>query len=261
MYVRCACHGTQIWPKFGACVQTVAESQICFHSWARIPARRLAREKQEAPHETDKSTRLLFVTFLSLSLSLSRNMHFLFFFSFSSLSSASAIVEIDELPGLAALQQRSHLGSRSAGDACRLSWVRQCCTYKQKSEWGKKRKTEKKNTKTGKGNCPPARESGVSRARSLKTRPHISTVILGNVWFWRHEFLWRHFSRSLCTRFYNISFRRCRPNFLVLQKEYKILVHILSTYKKLEQSTHWIIQKKWGKHFTFGSDCTVEVIL
>ena len=28
-------------------------------------------------------------------------------------------------------------------------------------------------------------------------------------------------------------------------------------YEKLEQSTHWIIQKSWGKDFTFGSDCTV----
>ena len=25
----------------------------------------------------------------------------------------------------------------------------------------------------------------------------------------------------------------------------------------MEQSTQWIIQKKWGKDFTFGSDCTV----
>ena len=62
-----------------------------------------------------------------------------------------------------------------------------------------------------------------------------------------------HFVRG----FYNSSFRRCRPNFLVLQKEYKILVHNLSIYVKLEQSTHWIIQKKCGKDFTFGSDCTV----
>ena len=43
-----------------------------------------------------------------------------------------------------------------------------------------------------------------------------------------------HFVRG----FYNSSFRRCRPNFLVLQMEYKILVHILSIYKKLEQSTN-----------------------
>ena len=62
-----------------------------------------------------------------------------------------------------------------------------------------------------------------------------------------------HFVRG----FYNSSFRRCRPNFFVLQKEYKILVHNLFIYEKLEQSTHWIIQKKWGKDFTFGSDCTV----
>ena len=53
----------------------VAESQVFFHSWAWIPARRLVREKQEAPHEIDKSTRLLFVSFLSLSLSLSLSKH------------------------------------------------------------------------------------------------------------------------------------------------------------------------------------------
>ena len=47
--------------------------------------------------------------------------------------------------------------------------------------------------------------------------------------------------------FYNSSFRRCRPNFLVLEKEYKILVHNLSMYEKLEQSTHWIIQKSGAK--------------
>ena len=67
----------------------------------------------------------------------------------------------------------------------------------RKGNWNFLKKN--KNRKTGKGNCPPARESGVSR--SLKTRPQISMVILGSVWFWRHQFLWRHFSRSLCTRF------------------------------------------------------------
>ena len=45
----------------------------------------------------------MFVTFLCVCvcvcLSVCRNMHFLCVFSFSSLSSASAIVEIDELPG------------------------------------------------------------------------------------------------------------------------------------------------------------------
>ena len=45
--------------------------------------------------------------------------------------------------------------------------------------------------------------------------------------------------------------------FLVLQKDYKISVHNLCIYEKVEQSTHWIIQKKWGKDFTFGNDCTV----
>ena len=62
-----------------------------------------------------------------------------------------------------------------------------------------------------------------------------------------------HFVRG----FYCSSFRRCGLNFLVLQKDYKILVHNLSIHKKLEQSTHWNILKKWGKDFTFGSGCTV----
>ena len=47
-------------------------------------------------------------------------------------------------------------------------------------------------------------------------------------------------------------------NFLVLQMDYKILVHNLSIYEKVEQSTPWIVQKKWGEDFTFGSDCTVS---
>ena len=37
-----------------------------------------------------------------------------------------------------------------------------------------------------------------------------------------------------------------------------MLVDNLSIYEKLEQSTHWIKQKMWGKHFTFDSDCTVD---
>ena len=57
--------------------------------------------------------------------------------------------------------------------------------------------------------------------------------------------------------FYNSSFRRCGLNFLVLQKDSKILVHNLSIHEKLEQSTHWNILKKRGKDFTFGSGCTV----
>ena len=63
-----------------------------------------------------------------------------------------------------------------------------------------------------------------------------------------------HFVRG----FYYSSFRRCGLNFLVLQKENKILVHNLSIHEKLEQSTHWNILKKWGKDFTFGSGCTVR---
>ena len=63
-----------------------------------------------------------------------------------------------------------------------------------------------------------------------------------------------HFVRG----FYNSSFRRCGLNFLVLQKNSKILVHNLSIHEKLEQSTHWNILKKWGKDFTFGSGCTVQ---
>ena len=64
-----------------------------------------------------------------------------------------------------------------------------------------------------------------------------------------------HFVR----RFYFSSFRRCGLNLLVLQKDNKILVHNLSIHEKLEQSTHWNILKKWGKDFTFGSGCTVNV--
>ena len=63
-----------------------------------------------------------------------------------------------------------------------------------------------------------------------------------------------HFVRG----FYNSSFRRCGLNFLVLQKDNKILVHNLSIHEKLEQLTHWNILKKWGKDFTFGSGCTVH---
>ena len=190
-------------------------------------------------------------------------MHFLVFFSFSSLSSASAIVEIDELPGagLAALQQRSHLqlGSRSAGDACRLSWVRQCCTYKQKPEWGKKRKLKLLKKKIERQEKETAHPRGSLASLALWRRDRRSPW-----WSWElcdfdvtsscDVISPDHFVRG----FYNSSFRRCRPNFLVLQKEYKILVHNLSIYENLEQSTHWIIQKKWGKDFTFGSDCTVS---
>ena len=169
--------------------------------------------------------------------------------------------------GLAALQQQSNLGSRSAGDACRLSWVRQCCTYKQKPEWGKKRKLKllKKNRKTGKGKetaHPPGSLASLARALALWRRDCRSPW-----WSWE---LWDFDITSSCDvispdhfvrGFYNSSFRRCGPNFLVLQKEYKILEHNLSICEKLEQSTHWIIQKKWAKDFTFGGDCTVEFLM
>ena len=110
----------------------------------------------------------------------------------------------------------------------------------------------------GKGNCPLARESCAWPAGSPFRRDRTSPW-----WSWEigdfdvtgscDVISPDHFVRG----FYNSSFRRCRLNFLVLQKEYKILVHNLSIYEKLEQSTQWIIQKKWGKDFTFGGDCTV----
>ena len=86
--------------------------------------------------------------FLSLSLSLSLSLclclskHALPFFSSPPFPPHPPSSRSMNNSGLAALQQRSHLGSRSVGDACRLSWVdlRQCCTYKQKPEWGKKKK-------------------------------------------------------------------------------------------------------------------------
>ena len=65
-----------------------------------------------------------------------------------------------------------------------------------------------------------------------------------------------HFERG----FYYSSFRRCGLNFLVLQKDNKILVHNISDHEKLEQSTHWNILKKWGKDYTFGSGCTVRFL-
>ena len=84
-------------------------------------------------------------------------------------------------------------------------------------------------------------------------------VILESVWFWRHGscdvISPDHFVRG----FYYSSFRRCGLNFLVLQKDNKILVHNLSIHEKLEQSTNWNLFKKWGKDFTFGSGCTVQV--
>ena len=256
----------------------VGESQFCFHSWAWIPARRLVREKQEAPHEIDKSTQLLFASFLSLSLSLSLSLFLSISLSLSlSLSPSKHALPFFSSPsppfpprppssrsmsnsGLAALQQRSHLGSRSVGDACRLSWVRQCCTYKQKPEWGKKKKLKLLKKK--------------KKVRQEKETAH-SRGSLASLALWRRDRESPWWSWELCDfdvtsscdvispdhfvrGFYNSSFRRCRPNFLVLQKEYKILVHNLSICEKLEQSTHWIIQKKWGKDFTFGSDCTVE---
>ena len=52
-----------------------------------------------------------------------------------------------------------------------------------------------------------------------------------------------HFVRG----FYYSSFRRCGLNFLVLQKDNKILVHNLSIHEKLEQSTHWNILKNGAK--------------
>ena len=98
--------------------------------------------------------------------------------------------------------------------------------------------------------------SRLASRSQLQTRPHISMVILESVWFdvtgSCNVISPDHFVRG----FYYSSFRRCGLNFLVLQKDNKILVHNLSIHEKLEQSTHWNILKV-GKDFTFGSGCTV----
>ena len=144
--------------------------------------------------------------------------------------------------------------------------------HKQKLKWDKKRKLKPLNLKEKKereretvrqgkageqsekcqetGNGPPERHA----LRRDRTPPW---------WSWKvcdfdvtgscDVISSDHFVRG----FYYSSFRRCGLNFLVLQKDNKILVHNLSIHEKLEQSTHWNILKKWGKDFTFSSGCTV----
>ena len=133
-------------------------------------------------------------------------------------------------------------------------------TKKKKMEWGKKRKLKplKKNEWDRKRKLPllcctkkkPTARAGVWRmpAPWLFRRDRTSPW-----WFWEvcdfdvtgscDVISPDHFVRG----FYNSSFRRCRLKFLVLQKDYKILVHNLSVYEKLEQSTHRIIQKSGAK--------------
>ena len=194
----------------------VAESQFCFHWWACtwIPARRLVREKQEAPHEIDKSTRLLFASLLSLSLTPSLSLSLSLYLSLETCTSFFSSPSPPfpprppssrsmSYPGLQVLPTSSGATSEADLQATLVGcheYVSVALTNQNRSEARKGNwNFLKKNRKTGKGNCAPARESGVSRF--VKTRLQISMVILGSVWFWRHEFLWRHFSRSLCTRF------------------------------------------------------------
>ena len=110
-----------------------------------------------------------------------------------------------------------------------------------------------------------AREGPGSRLRGTLSRLALRRDRASPWWFWKvcdfdvtgscDVISPDHFVRG----FYNSSFRRCGLNFLVLQKDSKILLHNLSIHEKLEQSTHWNILKKWGKDFTFGSGCTVTL--
>ena len=56
-----------------------------------------------------------------------------------------------------------------------------------------------------------------------------------------------HFVRG----FYNSSFRRCGLNFLVLQKDNKILVHNLSIHEKIGAIDPLEHTKKMGQRFYF----------
>ena len=76
----------------------------------------------------------------------------------------------------------------------------------KKGNWNLSISKERKKQwdREGPVNSPEnAKKQETVRARGTlwRTRPHISMVNLESVWFWRHGVLWRHFSRSLCTRF------------------------------------------------------------
>ena len=131
---------------------------------------------------------------------------------------------------------------------------------KERVRPGKAGEQSEKCQEKAKINGPSARDSVASRlALALELRRDRTSPW----WFWKvcdfdvtgscDVISPDHFVRG----FYYSSFRRCGLNFLVLQKDNKILVHNLSIHEKLEQSTHWNILKKWGKDFTFGSGCTV----
>ena len=152
--------------------------------------------------------------------------------------------------------------------------------HKQKEMWDKKgnwnlsisKKLKKKKKKERKkqwdrerlGNSPKkAKKQETFRRRGTLSRPSLRRDRTSPWWSWKvcdfdvtgfcDVISPDHFVRG----FYYSSLRRCGLNFLVLQKDNKILIHNLSIHEKLEQSTHWNILKKWGKDFTFGSGCTV----
>ena len=137
--------------------------------------------------------------------------------------------------------------------------------HKQKEKWDKKRKLKPLNLKRKK---ETVRQGTVRKMPRNRKRSAHAALCGGHDrtspwWSWKvcdfdvtgscDVISPDHFVRG----FYYSSYRRCGLNFLVLQKDSKILVHNLSIHEKLEQSTHWNILKKWGKDFTFGSGCTV----
>ena len=138
----------------------------------------------------------------------------------------------------------------------------------RKKQWNRER-TGNSPKKAKKQETVRSARHSVDVASRSQTRPHISIFFFPTHrtspwWFYKvcdfdvtgscDVISPDHFVQG----FYYSSFRRCGLNFLVLQKDNKILIHNLSIHEKLEQSTHWNILKKWGKDFTFGSGCTVR---
>ena len=113
--------------------------------------------------------------------------------------------------------------------------------HKQKNNWDKKRKLKpfhlknikkkERNSETGKGNSPKnvkkTRNGPPARDRRLALHADATAHLhggLGKCVILTSRVLWRHFSQSLCTRFYYISFRRCGLNFQFCKRK-KNLVH------------------------------------
>ena len=176
---------------------------FCFHSRASIPARRLMREKQEVSigacqMRLTRAPSFCLFRFLSLSLSLSLSFSVLkhtlpLFFSFSSLlwATGACCSPATELPRKQICWRRLKADMGSSV----LHLQKKIRSKARKRNWNLLQQKKKRLSETGKETTPPP------ESHALQTRPHISMLILENVWYSRHVVLWRHFSRSLCTTF------------------------------------------------------------